>query len=73
MWWTVALFAAGYWLLFALPLWWFFVAFGAPLPPQPTNDVDALQVFFLASFYVPLVVLVVSIFGALRGRKREQD
>jgi hypothetical protein len=54
-------------------VWGFFVAFGAPLPPQPTNDLDALEVFFLASFYVPLFVLVVSIFGARRARKPEQD
>jgi hypothetical protein len=67
---TLAFAAALYWLLIAVPMWWFFVAFGAPLVPRTVGELDLVQAFFLASFYVPLAVLMTLALLALRTRKR---
>ena len=68
----VAYIAAAYWLFIAVPFWWLSVAFGAPLPPRPSPDADDLEVFFLASFYVPLLVLMTTGLLALLQRQRRR-
>lgn len=70
--WTVAFVAGGFWLLVAVPMWWFFAAFGAPLPPRPTDELDGWEVFFMASFYLPLLALLGVGLFALRDRQRNQ-
>jgi hypothetical protein len=55
---TITLIAGGYWLLIAVPMWWFSVAFGAPVIPRPVGTFDPVEAFFLASFYLPPALLV---------------
>lgn len=67
---TLTLLVIAYWLLIALPWWWFSVAFGAPLVPQPTSTFDGLEAFFLASLYLPIIVLMYLVIRSRRLRRK---
>lgn len=66
---TLTFIVIGYWLVIALPWWWYSVAFGAPWVPQPASSFDALDGFFLASFYLPIIALMYLLISA-RTRHR---
>jgi hypothetical protein len=67
--WTVALIAVGYWLLVALPLWWLRLAFGGFSLPLPGKDSDPLEILFLLSFYLPLLLLLILGASKVCGRR----
>jgi hypothetical protein len=67
---TVLMVSLVYWITIALPMWWFFVAFGAPVVPSPPV-IGPIDLFYLSSFYIPLAAILATGIWLIKNGKSE--